>query len=192
MKLLNYTAFILLLSLSVSCQNSVKKEVDSPPEVNSSNENKQIENKTDISFLIGKRFQALFITPSSNISRYIEPACLSDGPSLSFEEDEVIFRCGQDAISHMIHSSIKKGNDYSLRLDKNLVLTLEYIESEPFDFITIKLSDMNELFMGYYPDSIISTNSDSIQMALWTNDTRGKLEREARYTALECPDDTFD
>lgn len=198
---------LLIINTISACQNTSYGDVDTSIDsvaiheieqddtpasliIDTINESEQNEN--DLTLLTGKTFYALLLTPNSDTCKYIEPPCLSDGPSIRFHNDEIVLACGQDAVGYKLKLTTRKDQNFSFDLGNSLLLDIEYVKNESFDFINVKLNNMDELFMGYYPDSIVSTNSDRIQMVLWTTETRETLNKEGRYTTLECPDDVFD
>lgn len=151
----------------------------------------------DLSLLKGNTYLALF-NSSSNNPVLIEPACLSDCPSISFERlehDKIVFACGQDFMDYTILDASQENGLFSFALEGEVQLKLELLEEteeNPFEHIRISLSDFQKLYMGYYEDSITSINSQKLIMMLNNEANREVLRDQNRWTTIPCPEDMFD
>lgn len=201
-----YRNFLFLIGFSVfsTCQNNENQNVKSDNPNNHKDlvsEDSMIEEviiDTDLSLLENNVYTVLFRTSEDKEGKYIEPACLSTPPTIRFEQLDnykIDFVCGQDAVDHKFKSASSENGKTTFTFDDGLTLEIERLERtdlNPFDRIEISLSDFEQLYMGYYDDSITSFNSEKAVMVLYNEENIKTLREQGRYSTIPCPEDIFD
>ncbi|MCB9223863.1 MAG: hypothetical protein R2780_10280 [Crocinitomicaceae bacterium] len=196
--------FLIGLSVLLACQNNENQNF------NSENSDNQIDTVSvdstieetiidaDLSSFENKVYTVLFRSSKDQEGKYIEPACLSTPPTIRFEQldnHRIDFVCGQDAMDHKFKSAFSDNDITTFIFDDGLTLKiekLEYTELNPFERIEITLSDFEQLYMGYYADSLTSFNSEKAVLVLYNEENTKILKEQGRYTAIPCPEDIFD
>ena len=157
-----------------------------------------IDDAIDLTFLEDKRYLTLFKTPHSDQSMIIEPACLSTCPTISFEQlsyNKVVFICGHDAMPHDVRDVTADDNLLTFSFESDLKMEVQPLDStqkNPYKHLEVSLSNFDQLFMGYYNDSLTSINSEKITMVLFNEANMSTLKNLNRYSSIPCPEDVFD
>ena len=154
--------------------------------------------EADLSSFKDAEYSALFELPSSDMTKLLEPACLSTYPTIRFDNldnNQVSFICGQDAMTYTFVEAIEETGTFTFKFEDESLMKITQMEAtdvNPFDHIALELDDFSKLYMGYYDDSITSINSQKILMVKYSEDNIEYLQENGRFGAIQCPEDMFD
>lgn len=149
--------------------------------------------------LLASRWYVLLKSPGEETQKYIEPSCLSTTAFLEFKgentPEEIIIGCGQDAIPYNIVSIDEKESSFGIVFDKNGVETTfkvvynETSEKYPFPQLKVSIANIDELLLGYYPETLLKVNSGEILYVIDTQETSDFLKANALYDKLPCEEE---
>ncbi len=186
----NLIAVFLAGMLSFSCVSEPKKQ---------QKKEEQSQNTKVGDVLLASRWYVLLKSPGEETQKYIEPSCLSTTAFLEFKgEDtpkEIIIGCGQDAMAYNIVSIDEKESSFGIVFDKNRVETTlkvvygETSEKYPFPQLKVSIANIDELLLGYYPETLLKANSGEVFYIADTPGTVAFLKANALYDKLPCEEE---
>lgn len=193
---------IILVSFIISgcSQSSNEKQTVTQEEEPTIQKSLNIESSNTISknweFLLDSRWYILLKDSINGQRKYIEPACLSTSGFIGFRGEggleKLVIGCGQDVLEFKI-ISIEK---HSLTLKINYadngrieIVDIESTEKYPYKRITVRIKNIDELLLGYYPDNILALNKLDVVYTIDKNGNFEFLRENGLYTKLHCDEE---
>lgn len=198
----NLFVITLITTIIYSCtQNSTEKQStdQQEPTFQSSSNIASNQNLENWEYLYDSEWYIMLKDSINGQRKYIEPACLSSSGSIEFrgtgELKEVIIACGQDAVVYNITSV--ENNKSSLRIEfsnnggngKIEIISTERSEKHPHKQITIRVKNIDDLLLGYYPDNILEINKDESVYIQKEEGTFNFLKKNGLYSKLPCDEE---
>lgn len=157
-------------------------------------------------YLVGKRWYVLLKDAADGRRKYIEPSCLSTTGLLEFygkkSIEKLLVGAGQDALYYKVQSTKKSETSLTIELAKmslgepspgpteEMVITKWESEgSSGRTTISVKIDDVNDLLLGYYPDSIVALNQEALVYIADENDLFPYLRDQALFSKLPCEEE---
>lgn len=200
MKRLIAITFIVTIISSCS-QNSSKDQTTDQQEPTSELSSAKTSNQNigNWKFLLDSRWAILLKDSVNGQSKYIQPACLSTSGHIGFagKLDLLNISCGQDGVDYKITSIENKNSSLIIEYSKSgrngeiEIFNTENFKNLPYKQITVRVTDIEDLLLGYYPNNILELNRQEVTY-ISTNESREVykiLKEHGLYSKLPCDEE---